>query len=370
MTDLEIDSDDTLKTTPLTSHHLALNARMVPFAGYTMPVQYEAGIVTEHLHVRSQAGLFDVSHMGQAYLMGPDCDSALEQLVPGDIKSLPIGRMRYTVLLNPQGGIVDDLMVLRLGPELLFLVVNASRKQGDFTLLRRSLPREVTLEVLGERVLVALQGPKAAATLEQIFENVSTLPFMGGLKLDDGTIITRSGYTGEDGFEISMSVDEDISRITRLEQFPDIRWIGLGARDSLRLEAGLCLYGHELDETTSPVEADLRWIIGKRRREEADFAGAPRILRELAEGPTRSRIGIRPEGRVIAREQTPVLHQGRQVGLITSGGFCPSLNGPVAMAYIETALAVPETQVELLIRDKAHPARIVPLPFTPHRYRK
>jgi len=364
------DTEEGLKTTPLTGRHRSLGAKMAAFAGYDMPIQYETGIMAEHLHTRKHAGLFDVSHMGQAYLMGNNAAAALEALVPGDIQGLAAGQMRYTVLLNPQGGVVDDLMVLRLAPDLLFLVVNAGRKEVDYALLRRSLPRDVTLEVLGERVLVALQGPSAVKVLTALVPEAGKLGFMQGLRREDGSIITRSGYTGEDGFEISLPLDEELSLITALTQNEEVKWIGLGARDSLRLEAGLCLYGHELDETTSPIEADLKWIIPKARRESLNFPGGARIGAELKDGPTRLRVGIKPQGRAPAREQTVIQHDGKQVGIITSGGFGPSVNGPIAIGYIEPALATPGTVVDLIIRGQPHPAEIVKLPFVPHTYAK
>lgn len=364
----DTDTPEGLKATPLTGHHRALNAKMAGFAGYDMPIQYETGIMAEHLHTRAHAGLFDVSHMGQAYLMGTGAAAALEKLVPGDIQGLGIGQMRYTLLLNDKGGVLDDLMVLRLAPDLLFLVVNASRKDEDYALLRRSLPRDVTLEVLGERVLVALQGPSAAKVLSALHPEAGKLSFMQGYKSEDGMIVTRSGYTGEDGFEISLPVDEDLALIHRLGRHDEVKWIGLGARDSLRLEAGLCLYGHELDETTSPVEADLVWTIAKARRDHLDFPGGQRIGRELAKGPPRIRVGLKPHGRAIAREQTAIQHEGRNVGIVTSGGFGPSVNGPVAMGYVPPALAQPGTVVSLIVRGQPHPAEVVKLPFTPHRY--
>lgn len=366
----ETDTPEGLKRTPLTGRHRSLDAKMAAFAGYDMPIQYPMGILGEHLHTRQHAGLFDVSHMGQAYLMGSNAAKALEALVPGDIQGLAIGQMRYTLLLNDKGGIEDDLMVLRLAPDLLFLVVNASRKDADYAMLRRSLPRDVTLEVLGERVLVALQGPSAAPVLEKIFPETAKLTFMQGYKTGDSVIITRSGYAGEDGFEISLPVDEDLSLITQLTQHDEVKWIGLGARDSLRLEAGLCLYGHELDETTSPIEADLKWVIPKVRRESLNFPGGARIGEELKNGPSRLRVGIKPQGRAIAREQTVIQQNGEAVGIVTSGGFGPSVGGPVAMGYVPAALAKPGTVIDLLIRGTPHPAEIVALPFVPHTYRK
>lgn len=364
------DQAETLRTTPLTERHRDAGARMGAFAGYDMPIQYEPGVLKEHLHTREKAGLFDVSHMGQAYLMGAGAAAALEVLVPGDIQGLGVGRQRYTVLLNDNGGIIDDLMVLKLASDLLFLVVNAGRKEVDFAYFRSRLPRDVTLEVLNERALVALQGPRAEDVLKARVPEAATLSFMQGLR-SDGLIITRSGYTGEDGFELSVPVDESMSLIDQLADHEAVQWIGLGARDSLRLEAGLSLYGHELDETISPVEADLSWVIGKKRREAGGFAGAARILRELQEGAARKRIGIRPEGRIIAREHTVVLNAGgNKIGEVTSGGFGPSVNGPVAMGYVESAYAAPGTPLQLVVRGQNHPASVVALPFTPHNYKK
>jgi aminomethyltransferase len=364
------DQAETLRTTPLTERHRDAGARMSAFAGYDMPIQYELGVLKEHLHTREKVGLFDVSHMGQAYLMGAGAAAALEVLVPGDIQGLGVGRQRYTVLLNDQGGIIDDLMVLKLAPDLLFLVVNAVRKEVDFAYFRSRLPRDITLEVLTECALVALQGPLAESVLKARVPEVASLSFMQGLR-SDGLIITRSGYTGEDGFELSIPTDESLSLIDQLAAHEAVQWIGLGARDSLRLEAGLSLYGHELDETISPVEADLSWVIGKKRREAGGFAGSERIMRELQEGPARKRVGIRPEGRIIAREHTVILNAGgNKIGEVTSGGFGPSVNGPIAMGYVESAYAAPGTPLQLVVRGQTHPASVSTLPFTPHRYKK
>ncbi len=359
-----------LRTLPLTERHRAAEAKMGAFAGYEMPLQYKMGVLHEHLQTRTKAGLFDVSHMGQAYLMGSQAAAALEALVPSDITGLQVGQQRYTVLLNEHGGIIDDLMVLKLAPDLLFLVVNASRKTIDYNLLRHALPRNVTLEVLQERLLVALQGPLAETVLAPLVPEVKSLTFMQGARMGGG-IITRSGYTGEDGFELSLPADEGLELVDQLAAHPDVNWIGLGARDSLRLEAGLCLYGHDLDETTSPVEAALNWIVSKNRREAADFAGAGRILAELANGTTRKRVGIKPEGRIIARDATQILDRaGTTIGFISSGGYGPSVGGPVAMGYIESVHAVIDTPVQLEVRGTLYPAKVVALPFTPHRYKK
>ncbi len=371
-------SADALKTTPLHDLHVALGARMVPFAGYSMPVHYAGGIIAEHRHCRARAGLFDVSHMGQAFLLardGGDPATALERLVPGAIATLRPGRMRYTLLLNDAGGIRDDLMVTRTAePDgRLFLVVNAAVKETDFALISETLAETAVLERLEDRALLALQGPRAEAVLATMLPEVRELTFMQardaawqGVPL----AISRSGYTGEDGFEISLPADAAEAFARALLDHPDVAPIGLGARDSLRLEAGLCLYGHDIDETTTPVEADLVWAIAKSRRERADFPGAARILQQLAEGPARRRVGIRPDDRTIAREGT-VIHDPageRVIGRVTSGGFGPSVDGPVAMGYVESAAAEAGTPLALEVRGRLRPARVAALPFVPHRY--
>lgn len=361
---------DELLTTPLTERHRNVGAKMAPFAGYDMPIQYEKGILQEHIHTRTSAGLFDVSHMGQAYLMGPNAAKGLEAVVPGDIQGLKIGQQRYTVLLNEEGCVIDDLMVLKLSEDMLFLVVNASRKDVDYNYLRRKLPRDVTLEVLGNRALVALQGPKAEKALSPFLPEACELGFMQGRRVGD-IIVTRSGYTGEDGFELSIPADENLDLIDQLSEHLAVQWIGLGARDSLRLEAGLCLYGHELSEKISPIEADLGWVVSKRRRETADFCGANIILHELKNGTKRKRVGIKPEGRLIARDGVPVHNaEGKEIGVVTSGGFGPSVNGPVAMGLLESAYTALGTALQLSVRGALHPAQVVALPFVPHNYRK
>ncbi|MGL4966545.1 MAG: glycine cleavage system aminomethyltransferase GcvT [Inquilinus sp.] len=364
-------TDTPLQRTPLFDLHVELGAKMVPFAGYEMPVQYPAGVLKEHLHTRAEAGLFDVSHMGQAWLEaapGQDAAALIETLVPGDIAGLAPGRIRYSLLLNDDGGILDDLMVTRTpDPARLFLVVNAACKDADFAHIAAKLAGRAKLVRLDDRALIALQGPKAAAVLARHAFGADDLAFMesGTFALDRvECMISRSGYTGEDGFEISVPAEEAEDLARRLLAEPEVAPIGLGARDSLRLEAGLCLYGHDIDTATTPVEAGLSWTIGKRRRAEAGFPGAGRILKQLAEGPARKRVGIRPEGRAPAREGTPVLSaDGREIGRVTSGGFGPSVGGPVAMGFVESGFAASGTAVTLLIRDKAHPATIVALPF-------
>jgi aminomethyltransferase len=371
-------STETLHRTPFYDLHVKLGARIVPFAGYEMPVQYPTGILTEHNWTRQAAGLFDVSHMGQAYVTGPDHDTvakALEKLVPGDVLGLAPQRIRYSQITNQAGGIIDDLMITRTGRDgQLYVVVNASRKDVDYAWLGERLPKDVRLEPIEDHALVALQGPKAAAVLARHCPKASSLGFMNATPdAFDGIAchIARSGYTGEDGFEISVATRHALTLAETLLADPDVKPIGLGARDSLRLEAGLCLYGHDIDEQTSPVEADLVWSIGKRRRSEGGFTGADRITREIRDGAQRKRVGIKPEGRAPAREGSVIINaEGRAIGLVTSGGFGPTVNGPVAMGYVETAYAAPDTAISLVVRDKPMPAKVVALPFTPHNYRR
>lgn len=359
--------DDSLLTTPLDAWHRAHGARMVPFAGYAMPVQYDftgamaqrcrGGVLAEHLHCRDKAALFDVSHMGQAMLEGPGVAEALERLVPGDIVGLKPGRQRYTLLTNDAGGIIDDLMVANFGNDRLFLVVNASRKAVDFAHIRAGLPAGVTLTELPDRALLALQGPAAAGIIG------SSLPFMGVAETSE-YYISRSGYTGEDGFEISVPAGDAVALADRLLAHEAVVPAGLGARDSLRLEAGLCLYGNDIDETTTPVEAGLTWVIGKRRKMTWDFPGGAAIRDQLDNGAPRLRVGIRPDGRAPARAGTEIV----DAGSVTSGGFSPSLNAPIAMGYVRRALAEDGTALTLMVRGKALPATVVPMPFVPHRY--
>jgi aminomethyltransferase len=368
-----------LQQTPLHALHVELGARMVPFAGYDMPVNYPAGILVEHQHARASAGLFDVSHMGQAFIEGPDHAAsarALERLCPADILNLAPGRQRYTQFLNEEGGIIDDLMVARPADAdgRLSLVVNAARKGVDFDLLRAKLPPDVRLTILDALALIALQGPRAANVLARFAprENIEAMPFMNVRKLrllGEDANISRSGYTGEDGFEISLVADAADAFARRLLAEPEVQPIGLGARDSLRLEAGLCLYGHELDEATDPIEAGLNWSIQKRRRIEGGFAGAGRIQAALANGPRRKRVGIRPEGRAPAREGAEIVNEsGVVIGIVTSGGFGPSVGAPIAMGYVGADYAAPQTPVGLIVRGKTLAARIAALPFHPHAY--
>ena len=357
---------DTLLETPLAALHRELGGRMVPFAGYTMPVQYTPGIMAEHLHCRAAAALFDVSHMGQAELVGEGAAAALERLTPADAQGLKPGRQRYGLLLNETGGIVDDFMVANLG-DRLFLVVNASRKHIDLPLIEAALPAGVRLRTLPDRALIALQGPGAVAAIETLFPGVAALSFMGVWQ-GDGLVVSRSGYTGEDGVEISVPAEAAEALARRLLALPGVLPAGLGARDSLRLEAGLCLYGNDIDETTSPVEANLVWSMGKRRRMAWDFPGAARIRDELDNGAQRLRVGIRAHGRQPARQHTEMHAGGAAVGEVTSGGFGPSVNGPVAMGYVARGHAADGTPLELMVRGKALPAAVAPLPFHPHRY--
>jgi aminomethyltransferase len=364
---------ETLARTPLYDLHVAQGARMVPFAGYAMPVQYKSGIIAEHLHTRAKAGLFDVSHMGQAVLSGPDAARRLEGLLPADIVGLAGGRQRYTQLLDENGGILDDLMVTRLpGPEeRLGLVVNAANKAADFALLRKGLS-ELKLQVLADRALLALQGPKAAEVLTKVLPGVDGMPFMSWREMDWGGtrfFVSRSGYTGEDGYEISLPGEQASDFAERLLANPDVMLIGLGARDSLRLEAGLCLHGHDIDTSTTPIEAGLAWSIQKRRRQEGGFPGAARILRELADGAKRKRVGLDLAGKAPAREGADLTApDGRKIGRVTSGGFAPSLGRPIAMGYVESDFAAPGNELNVIVRGTPLPARVVQMPFVPHRY--
>jgi len=353
----------------------------VPFAGYEMPVQYADGIIAEHTHTRQAAGLFDVSHMGQAFVIGADHETAaraLEMLVPADIVSLAPGGQRYTQLTDANGGILDDLMVTRSAESeedgVLMLVVNAARKDADCAHIAAGLPAGVRLIRADHRALIALQGPKAAAVLERHCAGAAAMAFMTARSASFDGIdchVSRSGYTGEDGYEISVKANRVRAIAERLLGHGEVKPIGLGARDSLRLEAGLCLYGHDIDTSTSPVEAGLAWSIQKRRREEGGFPGAERVLAELRDGAPRVRVGLRPDGRVPAREGAEIKSSdGAPIGTVTSGGFGPSLGGPIAMGYVTRALAAPGTPVALVVRGKDIPATVTPLPFVPHRYHR
>ncbi len=371
-------SPDTLLRTPLYAAHAALGARLVPFAGYEMPVQYPDGIIAEHNWTRTHAGLFDVSHMGQALLVGPDHETtarALEALLPADIVNLKHGQQRYSQLLADDGGILDDLMVTRpSNPELdgtLILVVNAAGKREDYAHIAARLPADVRLDIQDHLALIAIQGPEAAHVMARHSPEAAALLFMTASPTTfDGVYchISRSGYTGEDGYEISVAADAVEKIWAHLLADPEVKPIGLGARDSLRLEAGLCLYGHDIDPSTSPVEAALAWSIQKRRRLEGGFPGAARIQRELADGPARTRIGLRLEGRAPAREGADIVKDGTRVGIVTSGGFSPTRGEPIAMGYVPPALAAPGTAIDIMVRGKPLAATIVQLPFVAQRY--
>ena len=362
-----------LASTPLFEEHRALGATLVGFAGYAMPMRFGRGILAEHAHTRSAAGLFDVSHMGQLRLVGDGAVAALERLVPGDIAGLAPGAMRYTQFTSDDGGILDDLIATRIDGGL-HLVVNASRKNEDIAHLERRLDAGVDLTVLSHRALIALQGPKAATVLDRHAPGCAGLAFMtaGAFTIRGSeALVSRCGYTGEDGFEISVPADEATALWRALSAEPEVEPAGLGARDTLRLEAGLCLHGHDIDETTSPVEAGLAWSIGKRRRREGGFPGAARIRRELAQGARRRRVGILPDGRAPAREGTAVLDAGGdRIGTVTSGGFGPTAGRPVAMGYVAGDAAEIGRSVSLPVRGKARSASIVRLPFVPHRYHR
>jgi len=366
--------DSALLTTPLDALHRELGAKMVPFAGYAMPVQYPLGVLGEHLHTRAGAGLFDVSHMGQITIEGDGVATLLESLVPGDIEGLGLGRTRYSVFTNDQGGILDDLMISKLADDKLFLVVNAACKDADFAHLSQALSGKATLTRLDDRALLALQGPQAATVMARLAPGAEAQGFMSIREYPiDGIpcLVTRSGYTGEDGYEISVA-NADAEKLARtLLAQPEVKPIGLGARDSLRLEAGLCLYGSDIDTTTTPVEGRIAWIIGKRRREQGGFPGAAVIQKQLTEGASRLRVGIKPVGRAPARAHTEITDvDGTPLGEITSGGFGPSADGPVAMGYVPAGFAVPGMPVKLIVRGKALEAHVALLPFVPHSYYK
>ena len=375
MSDIDIDSDDEvieLATLPLDAWHRAQGARMVPFAGYEMPIQYE-GIVAEHEWTRTSAGLFDVSHMGQLLLSGPDLDAAVEAVLPIDLSTLKLGQQRYSLLLDEDGGVLDDLMVSRW-PEAQYLVVNGATKWDDIGHLRENLPDEITLNHLDDRALLALQGPKAADAMARHAKGEHPLSALTFMRFGRYTIaghdvtIARAGYTGEDGFEISLPAEAAAEIAMLLCGEPEVKPIGLGARDSLRLEAGLPLYGHDLSPETSPIEAGLIFGINKRRRTEGGYPGAERINREIAEGTARKWVGLKVEGRMPAREGAEVFVGTEKVGTVTSGGFSPSLGYPIAMAYVASEHSAPGTALEIEVRNKRLAATVVPTPFVPHRY--
>jgi aminomethyltransferase len=368
-------TNEILQRTPLYALHLELGAKMVPFAGYEMPVQYPAGILKEHLHTREKAGLFDVSHMGQAFLAGNDPAKALERVTPADVQGLKEGMQRYGLLLNDTGTIKDDFMFTRLAGERdMYLVVNAGTKSGDYAYIADKLNGAATVTTRFDRALLALQGPMAGKVLDRLSPGIDKLTFMKVTRASVAgapAIVSRSGYTGEDGFEISIE-GKDGERVARaLLKEQEVAPIGLGARDSLRLEAGLCLYGHDIDETTDPVEANLVWSIGKRRKLDKDFPAAEKIMDAVFNGTKRKRVGFLPVGKAPAREGSEIADKsGRVIGQITSGGFGPSLNGPMAMGYVASEFANDGTEIDLMVRGKALAARVAPMPFVPHRYRR
>lgn len=368
-------AEDALKKTPLHDLHLRLGAKMVPFAGYEMPVQYADGVMKEHVHTRSSAGLFDVSHMGQAIVHAEtDPAIALEKIVPGDIRNLKDGKMRYTVLLNEHGGIIDDLMVTRLDDKTLFIVVNAARKDVDFAYLRAQFGPGIRIEPLENRALLALQGPKAESVLAAINPDVADLSFMTMVKTNLGGVeayISRSGYTGEDGFEISVPSEQAINVADSLLSNPDVKPIGLGARDSLRLEAGLCLYGHDMDEQITPIEANLAWCIQKSRRTAADFTAADTILSQLDAGTDKLRVGLIADDRAPVREGAEIFDlDGARIGIVTSGTFGPTIEKPVMMGYVEKNHALIGTRLQVDVRGNMRPVTVAAMPFVPTRYKK
>ncbi len=363
---------ETTRKLPLDSWHCARGARMVEFAGYRMPIQYE-GIIAEHKWTRASAGLFDVSHMGQLIIAGEAAEKGLESVLPADLAILKEARPKYSLLLNEEGGIVDDLMVTRRGDHF-YLVVNGATKEGDIAHLEARLPRGAVIDHMKEQALLALQGPKAVDALARLVPEVAELTFMtAGLYELAGvrSWISRSGYTGEDGFEISVPAAAAEAVAELLTAQPEVKPIGLGARDSLRLEAGLPLYGHDLDQHTTPVEADLVFALSKRRRQEGGFAGWHRIVKELAEGPIRKRVGLSIEGRQPVREGAMMVDaEGNEVGKVTSGGFSPSLEAPIAMAYVPLAYSALGTSISLASRGKLFTGTVTAMPFVPHRYHR
>ena len=366
---------ETLSRTPLYNLHLELGARMVPFAGYEMPVQYPMGVMKEHNHTRAQAGLFDVSHMGQVRLSGPDAAAAMESLVPIDVIDLGLNNQRYAMFTNEQGGILDDLMISN-GGDHLFVVVNAACKQQDVAHMRQRLCGRCTVEELSDRALLALQGPAAGVVMARLAPSTARMVFMDTAKVTlvgAECFISRSGYTGEDGFEISVpdAQAEELARLLLAQ--PEVAPIGLGARDSLRLEAGLCLYGHDMDANTTPVEASLAWALSKARRADGarpgGYPGAAIIMRQLAEGVTRKRVGLLARDRMPVREGAELGDEaGRVIGKVTSGGFGPTVGAPVAMGYVEIAHAKLGTALQAIVRGKPVPIDVAKTPFAPQRY--
>ena len=370
-------STEQLLQTPLHALHLELGARMVPFAGYDMPVQYPLGVMKEHQHTREQAGLFDVSHMGQIRLIGADAAKALETLVPVDIIDLPVGMQRYAMFTNEQGGILDDLMVANLGNNELFLVVNAACKDQDLAHLRKHLSAHCQIQPLfEERALLALQGPAAVNVLQRLAPEVAKMTFMQFAPVTlrgADCYVSRSGYTGEDGFEISVPADRAEELARRLLAEPEVQAIGLGARDSLRLEAGLCLYGHDMNDSTTPIEASLLWAISKARRADGlrpgGFPGAESIFAQQQNGVARKRVGLLPQERTPVREGAEIVDaDGTVIGTVCSGGFGPTLGAPLAMAYLDIAFTPVDSEVWAIVRGKRVPMKVSKMPFVAQRY--
>lgn len=369
--------DTPLFQTPLNALHIELGARMVPFAGYSMPVQYPAGLMAEHLHTRTAAGLFDVSHMGQLRLVGPDAAAAFESLMPVDVIGLGLNKQRYGLLLNDEGGIIDDLMFVNRGDDI-FVIVNGACKAGDIAHIQARIGQRCQVIPMPERALLALQGPQAVTALQRLLPGVEQLVFMTGAAHQwNGAdlYVTRSGYTGEDGFEISVPAEHAEALARALLAQPEVQPIGLGARNSLRLEAGLCLYGNDIDTTTTPVEAALNWAMQKVRRtggaRAGGFPGASKILAQLdgTQPPQRLRVGLIAKERVPVREHVELQNTaGERIGEVTSGLLGPSINQPIALGYVQSGYAALGTQVQALVRGKAVPMEVAPLPFVPNRY--
>lgn len=363
------DADDIAKiqTLPLDAWHRARGARMVEFAGYHMPIQYD-GIIAEHLWTRESAGLFDVSHMGQLFISGPDAAVELERLLPSDIAGLALNKVRYSLLLNEAGGILDDLMVTNRA-DGFYVIVNGAVKHDDIGHLREYLPDQITINHMEDRALIALQGPKAADVAARLMPGVEALSFMEAMAFGD-MWISRSGYTGEDGFEISVDAAHVTELVDTLCAQPEVKPIGLGARDSLRLEAGLPLYGHDLTIETDPVEAQLTFAIQKRRRENGGFPGATRIQTHFADGPPTRRVGLSIAGRQPAREGAEIFAGDTRIGHVTSGGFSPTLQMPIGMGYVADEFAEPGTPLEIDVRGKRLHATVAAMPFVPNRYHR
>ena len=374
---------DTLLTTPLNALHIELGARMVPFAGYSMPVQYPAGLMAEHHHTRTAAGLFDVSHMGQLRLVGPDAAAAFETLIPVDVIDLAVGKQRYGLLLNEDGGIIDDLMFFNMGNNEIFVIVNGACKVGDIAHIQAKIGTRCQVIPMPEMALLALQGPQAVTALSRSAPGVEKLVFMtgGNFTVNTGTqkidvFLTRSGYTGEDGFEISVQASQADALARALLAQPEVKPIGLGARNSLRLEAGLCLYGNDIDTTTNPVEANLLWAMQKVRRaggaREGGFPGATKILALLADSTragARKRVGLIAQERIPVRDHTELQDgKGNKIGEVTSGLLGPTIDKPVAMGYVDAAFSALGTQVVAIVRGKPVPMVVSAMPFVPTRY--